>query len=159
MTISTLPFKQKEIYLGLAEIRGLLRVLDEKLEIEYIVKDTSLGLLDSNVKVCSIPFSVIDSVEFEETWFSVKVEFSFNRIPDLPYPFTLDNLEMTLTTKKKHLQQAKSFRSALAAKLHNSKRDTQTSSQKKHDNYRAPSQKPNKRDYSGNGLQNMLRDE
>lgn len=162
----TLPFKQKDIYLGLAEISGLLRIVEDSLEIEYKVKDTTLGFLDSSMKVNHIPFRIIDSVEVEKKWFSTKVELRLIRIPDLDNPFKLDGNSLTFTVKKNLFEKAKTFRSSLMFRVLDQQIDdkdkdteekhTYKSSQKRPETPPRPHFRPKNR---SDGLENMLRDE
>lgn len=167
MTNIVLPFKQKEIYLGLAEISGLMRVVNDVLEIEYKVKDTTLGLLDSSVKTCRIPLEMIDSIEVQKKWFSARFELIFNRLPDLDNPFQLENNRLKLSVKKEHLEKAQSFRSKLMyeileGKLENLDED-EDKVQDEEQEYRPPKKRetprPGRPGKNTGGLENMLRDD
>lgn len=157
-----LPFKQKDIYLGLAEISGLLRVVDDTLEIEYKVKDTTLGFLDSSVKTCYIPLRIIDSTEVEKKWFSGRFELRFNRIPDLDNPFQLEGNSLKLSVKKNDLDKARSFRSKLMVEILELKLDQLDEDEEKEPEYRPGQNKKThqqkKSEENTNGLRNMLRD-
>lgn len=164
----TLPFKQSEIYLGLAEIQGLLRIVEQTLEFEYQVKDTTLGFLDSSVKSCRIPLRIIDEVEVEKKWFSGKFELTFNRIPNLDNPFQLEGNSLKLSVKKRDLEKAKTFRSRLMYEILERKidqldaededevKDSFTRQQTKQER---PKQSRPGRQTGDGGLENMLRDE
>lgn len=168
MAQSTLPFKQKEIYLGFAEISGLLRLVKDTLEIEYQVKDTTLGFLDSSVKTCYLPFRIIESIEVEKKWLSGKLEIIFNRIPDLDNPFQLDNHRLELSVKKGDMERAKAFRSALMYEILEGKmdqvdgadldRDDQEPIHKRSAEKRQRPRRSSSFDTSG-GLKNILREE
>lgn len=156
----TLPFKQKEIYLGLAEISGLLRVVDQTLEFEYQVKDTTLGLLDSSVKLCYIPLRIIDSIEVEKKWFSGLFEITFNRIPDLDNPFQLEGNHLKLSIKKNDLEKARAFRSQLMYEILERKLDNLDEDEKEEFTRRNEQQtgpRITRRRTNTNGLENMLR--
>lgn len=162
MSTKVLPFTQSDIYLGLAEISGLMSITGNTLEIEYKVKDTTLGLLDSSVKSCRIPLKIIDTVEVEKKLFSGKFELAFTRIPDLDNPFQLEDNRLKLSVKKKDLDKARAFRSTLMYEILQKKLDeeddenenpprTQTKAETK-PRFRKPK--------SGDGgLRNMLRNE
>lgn len=161
-----LPFKQKEIYLGLAEISGLLRIVDQALEFEYQVKDTTLGFLDSSVKSCRIPLRIIDSIEVEKKWFSGRFEITFNRIPALDNPFQLEGNQLKLNVKKRDLEKAKTFRSKLMYEILERKMDqydNDKSEKKSFSNSQTSherSRRSRPRNQSGDGgLENMLREE
>lgn len=166
MLRTTLPFKQKEIYLGLAEISGLLRLSENALEIEYQVKDITLGLLDSTVKTCRIPLRIIDSVDVEKKWFSGKLDLTFTRIPALDNPFQLDGTTLKLTVKKRDLERAKTFRSKLMYEILERKMDNldEEEDTRGPNSRTQPQQEKPKRPRPGKqtgtgGLENMLRDE
>lgn len=165
MTNIVLPFKQKEIYLGLAEISGLMRVVKNNLELEYQVKDTTLGLLDSSVKSCHIPLGIIDSIEVEKKWFSVRVELVFNRIPDLDNPFQLENNRLKLSVKKQHLEKAQSFRSKLTYEIlelkldHLDEEEEEEQEPVTHTYKKRETPRPRSSGKNTGGLDNMLRDE
>jgi len=157
-----LPFKQKEIYLGLAEIHGLLRVADQSLELEYRVKDTTLGFLDSSVKSCRIPLRIIDSIDVENKWFSGKFELIFNRIPDLDNPFQLEGNSLKLSVKKADLEKAKSFRSKLMYEILERKLDNLDEEEKEEYDYHKRNQtepRRTRRRSDTGGLENMLRND
>lgn len=162
-----LPFKQKEIYLGLAEISGLLRIVDQTLEFEYQVKDTTLGFLDSSVKSCRIPLRIIDSIEVEKKWFSGKFEITFNRIPDLDNPFQLEGNQLKLTVKKGDLEKAKTFRSKLMYEILESKMDQldeeENEEKESYSRTKPQSERPRRfrpgKQTGNDGLENILREE
>lgn len=160
----TLPFKQKDIYLGLAEISGLLRIEGDSLEIEYKVNDTTLGFLDSSVKSCHIPLRIIDSIEVEKKLFSAKFELTFNRIPDLGNPFQLEGNSLTFSVKKKDLERARSFRSSLMFRLLDREVEQMEIQEKESEESAKPRPvtppRPHRKPKDGSGgLENMLRDE
>lgn len=162
-----LPFKQKEVYLGFAEIGGLLRLVNETLEFEYQVKDTTLGFFDSTVKSCRIPLDLVDSIETKKKWFSVKFEIHFNRIPNLANPFKLEGNHLILSVKKSDLEKAQAFRSKLMYELLERKMDRFDDENQEEkapfSDRQAPYNSPHrsrtiKQSRTG-GLENMLREE
>lgn len=161
-----LPFKQKEIYLGLAEISGLLRIVDQALEFEYQVKDTTLGFLDSSVKSCRIPLRIIDSIEVEKKWFSGRFDITFNRIPALDNPFQLEGNQLKLNVKKRDLEKAKTFRSKLMYEILEQKMDQYDNDESEKESFsssqttyeRSRGFRHGKQTGDG-GLENMLREE
>ena len=158
-----LPFKQDDIYMGLAEINGLLRVVNNVLEIEYKVKDTTLGLMDSSVKSCHIPLKIIDSIEVEKKWFSVRFELVFNRIPDLDNPFQLEQNRLVLKVKKENFDRAHSFRSRLMYGILENKLDhldeEEVPEPKSRPGKRKETPPKRKPEEESGGLRNMLREE
>jgi len=112
-----LPIKQEDIYMGSAEISGLLRLEKDFLEIEYQVKDVVLGMFDSEFKTCRISLEKIDSIEIEEKWFSGRFNIYLNRLPDLDTAFNLDENCLSFKFKKKKLEIARSLKSKLMLEL------------------------------------------
>ena len=167
-----LPIKQDDIYMGLAEINGLIRAGGETLEIEYKVKDDVFGMFDSKIKSCHIPLHMIDSIEVEPKWLSGRFHIFLNRLPDLDTAFRLNENCLTFKFKKKELEKAKSFRSMLMLEISEQKlkdlddemKDLSKneepesgidSGQRKQSERAGFDKRAN--DYSG-GLKNMLRD-
>ncbi|MDZ7718237.1 MAG: hypothetical protein U5K72_05385 [Balneolaceae bacterium] len=158
----TLPFKQKDIYLGLAEIHGLLRIADQSLELEYKVKDTTLGFLDSDVKSCRIPLGIIDSIEVEKKWFSGFFDITLNRIPNLDNPFQLEGNHLKLSVKKNDLEKARSFRSKLMYEILERKLESLDEDEKKEfsrQNKKQTGSRKTTQRSNTDGLENMLRED
>jgi hypothetical protein len=112
-----LPIKQDDIYMGLAEINGLIRAEENALEIEYKVKDDVFGMFDSKIKSCRIPFRFIDSIEVEQKWMSGRFHIYLNRLPDLDTAFRLTENCITFKFKNKEIGKAKSIRSRLMLEI------------------------------------------
>lgn len=112
-----LPVKQEDIYMGFAEINGLIRAEANNLEIEYKVKDDVFGMFDSRIKSCRIPYRYIDSIEVEEKWLSGRFHIYLNRIPDLDTAFKLNENCLTFKFKKKELNKARSFKSQVLLEI------------------------------------------
>lgn len=114
---SSLPIKQDDLYMGLAEINGLLLHDKNALEIEYQVKDAVLGLMDSKVKRCRIPLAIVESIRVEKKWFSGRFKIYLNRLPDLDSAFTIEENYISFTIKKKDLEKAHRLRSNVMLEL------------------------------------------
>jgi hypothetical protein len=112
-----LPVKQEDIYMGFAEINGLIRADANNLEIEYKVKDDVFGMFDSSIKSCLIPYRYIDSIEVEEKWLSGRFHIYLNRFPDLDTAFKLNENCLTFKFKKKELNKARSFKSQVLLEI------------------------------------------
>ena len=95
-----LPVRQSDIYGGLAEISGLVRMKDETLIIEYQVQDELFGMLQSNVKNVKLPFTMIDSIEVEKRWFRHRFKIFLNQLPDTEKPLTIEGNCLTFLIKK-----------------------------------------------------------
>ena len=67
--MDSIPVRFPEIYQGLADAEGVLRISSEALTLEYQVKDTLVGVVKSGVSTAVIPFDRIDEVDFRSNFF------------------------------------------------------------------------------------------
>ena len=112
-----LPVRQSDIYGGLAEISGLVRLKDETLIIEYQVQDELFGMLQSNVKNVKLPFTMIDSIEVEKRWFRHRFKIFLNQLPHTEKPLTIEGNCLTFLIKKADKERALSLRSRLMMQI------------------------------------------
>jgi len=108
-----LPVRQSDIYGGLAEISGLVRLKDETLIIEYQVQDELFGMLQSDVKNVKLPLGMIDSVEVEKRWFRHRFQIYLNQLPNTEKPLTIEGNCLSFLIKKADKERALSLRSRL----------------------------------------------
>lgn len=85
--MDSIPVKFPEIYEGLADAEGVLRMSSEALTLEYQVKDNLLGVVKSGVNTAVIPFDHIDEVDFRSnflwTRLNIRVD-SLQIVGDIP---------------------------------------------------------------------------
>lgn len=108
-----LPVRQSDLYGGLAEISGLVRLKDATLIIEYQVQDELFGMLQSDVKNVKLPLAMIDSVEVEKRWFRHRFKIFLNQLPNTEKPLTIEGNCLSFLIKKADKERALSFRSRL----------------------------------------------
>ena len=87
--MNAVPFHYDELYGGLADCRGLIRIDGKDLCFEYQVKDGMVGVLKGPVKEIRIPIRDLSSVRLERRWFGlfVKLLIQANRlepVQDIP---------------------------------------------------------------------------
>jgi hypothetical protein len=68
-----LKFKFDDVYHGFAECTGLLKLKEDCIFIEYIVKDSILGVIKSNVKSFEISYKNIIEAELINKLFTKKL--------------------------------------------------------------------------------------
>ena len=96
-----LRFKFDDVYHGLAECNGMLKVNYDELIIEYVVKDSFIGVFKSNVKHLKIKFEQIIEVEFVNTFWKKRLIIKpLSMIDSHNFPVT-DQGEIVLKLKKK----------------------------------------------------------
>jgi len=80
--MNAVPFDYEELYGGLANCHGLVRLDRKDLCLEFQVKDAVVGVLKSDVKEVRIPTSELASVRLEHHWFglSTKLAIQTNRL-------------------------------------------------------------------------------
>ncbi|MDX1671832.1 MAG: hypothetical protein R3211_05785 [Balneolaceae bacterium] len=69
----TVPFQIPNVSHGLQTASGLLKLGEDGLALEFEVKDSLVGVLKSGVREVDIPYSKLESIEFEKGWFSGKI--------------------------------------------------------------------------------------
>ena len=85
--MDSIPVKFPEIYEGLADAEGVLRISSEALTLEYQVKNNLIGVVKSGVSTAVIPFDHIDEVDFRSnflwTRLNIRVD-SLQIVGDVP---------------------------------------------------------------------------
>jgi hypothetical protein len=64
----SLPFSFANVYEGFAKAKGILRVDENALILEFEIKDNLFGVLKSGIKEVIIPIQYIDSVTLNKSW-------------------------------------------------------------------------------------------
>ena len=85
--MDSIPVKFPEIYEGLADAEGVLRISPDALTLEYQVKDNLLGVVKSGVNTVVIPFDNIDEVDFRSNFFWTRLNIrvdSLQIVGDVP---------------------------------------------------------------------------
>ncbi len=85
--MDSIPVRFPEIYEGLADAEGVLRITPDALTLEYQVKDSLLGVVKSGVNTAVIPFDHIDEVDFRSNflWTSLNIRVdSMQIVGDVP---------------------------------------------------------------------------
>ncbi len=85
--MDSIPVRFPEIYEGLADAEGVLRISSEALTLEYQVKDTLVGVVKSGVSTAVIPFDRIDEVDFRSNFFRTAINIrvsSMQIVGDVP---------------------------------------------------------------------------
>ncbi|MDX1636702.1 MAG: hypothetical protein R3281_01950 [Balneolaceae bacterium] len=72
-TSKMVKFEIPNISHGLKKANGILRLVDDYLELEFQEKDALVELFKSDVKVRRIPLCELESVEYKKGWFSAKI--------------------------------------------------------------------------------------
>ena len=112
-----LPVKQNELYAGLAELNGLIRLDKETLVLEYNLKDDVLGMFNSELKVLKIPLHAIEDARVKKKWFSARFELYLNRLPKTDKTLSVDGNSLRFIIKKGDLEVAASLRSTLMLRV------------------------------------------
>jgi hypothetical protein len=74
--MNAVPFHYDELYGGLADCRGLIRLEGKYLCLEFQVKDSVVGVLKSDVKLVHIPIRDLSFVRLERRWFGFVTKLS-----------------------------------------------------------------------------------
>lgn len=112
-----LPFKQTDLYGGLAKLGGLLRVENNAVTLEYKVKDDLFEVFESDAKILKINHIAIEEVEVKKKWFSGRFIISLNQLPRGKHSLVINENVISLKIKKTDLEKARTLRSRLMLKL------------------------------------------
>ena len=79
----SIPFRITDLFSGFAEARGLMRVAEEGIRLEYQVKDALIGMMKSSIRELLIPYEEIESIVFRRRWWrrSIEIRTKSLRIP------------------------------------------------------------------------------
>ena len=87
MKQTSLPFRIKGVFEGLAESNGLLILSGNELKIQIQTKDQLVGLIKTNVKEINIPLEQVEEVIFKKSIFGNKLTLrvaDMNIVKDIP---------------------------------------------------------------------------
>lgn len=78
-----IPFKIKDLFSGFGEARGLMRLTEEGIRLEYQVQDAVIGIIKSSIRELLIPYEEIESIRFHRRWWrrSIEIQTKSLRIP------------------------------------------------------------------------------
>ncbi|TVQ66364.1 MAG: hypothetical protein EA360_05880 [Balneolaceae bacterium] len=156
-----LPIKQNELYAGLAELNGLVRMEKDSLVLEYNLKDDVLGMFNSELKVLKIPFHAIEDVIVKKKWFSARFDLYLNRLPNTDKTIDVKGNCLSFIIKKAELEKARSLRSTLMLRVSEERLRRIDEEEEKNETAPDPSgfQFYTRKETPGSGLKNMLREE
>ena len=101
-----IPFESVDYNHGLQVAKGLLKLTESGIELEYQVQDSFVGVIKSDVKNLHLDYKDLDSIEFKKGWFSAKIILkatSMRVLQDLPGN---ELGECKLKVKRKHKDKA-----------------------------------------------------
>jgi hypothetical protein len=105
--MESVPFSIKEVYGGLAECRGMIRLEGKQLVIELETRDGFLGVFRSGVKTIAIPYSELESVTFRKGFFrGGKLCICARRMSTLAIIPGQREAEVELRIKRRHRSKA-----------------------------------------------------
>jgi hypothetical protein len=100
------PFSIEGVNSGFTAVNGLAKVEDKALKLEFQSTDAIIGLVKSELKVKSIPFSSIRKIEFKKGWFSAKMIIQTKSMSDLKDVPGAKSGFLELKIKKAHKHEA-----------------------------------------------------
>lgn len=95
-----LPFIIQGINHGLQEAKGLLKVNEEGLELEFEVEDSFFGLFTSGVQVEQINYRDLEAIRFEKGWFRAQIVLKATSMQVLDKVPGSDHATATLKVKR-----------------------------------------------------------
>jgi len=67
----SLPFVIDDVYGGLAEVRGVLRLEQQAIVLEFKLQDALLNVVKTEVSSVTVPFEQIEQLVFRKGWFGL----------------------------------------------------------------------------------------
>lgn len=102
----SVPFESVDLNHGLKVAKGLLKLNEDGIELEYQVQDSFLGLIKSDVKKLILSYEDLETIRYKKGWFSAKIIFKASSMRVLQELPGSEQGECTLKVKRKHRQQA-----------------------------------------------------
>lgn len=106
MNNRTVPFEIPDVNHGFVEVKGLLHVKKEALSLEFDQRDAFIGVIKSDLKEVTIPFSEIDSLRIKKRFWSTKVEITGTSMRSLREIPGAEQGRCTLKIKRKNREAA-----------------------------------------------------
>jgi len=100
------PFSIEGVNSGFTVVNGLAKVEDQALKLEFQSADAIIGIVKSDLKTVSIPFSSIRKVDFKKGWFSSKLIIQTKSMSDLKDIPGAKSGFLELNVKKAHKSEA-----------------------------------------------------
>lgn len=119
----SVPFEIDNINHGFQVAKGLLKLQDKELELEFEVQDAILGVINSGVRSVHLSFDDLESVQFKKGWFRAKIVLeakSMRVFEDLPGS---EQATCTLKVKRRDRKEAEQVTSTARMQLSEHKLD------------------------------------
>lgn len=87
MNSRSIPFEIPNVNHGFVIVKGLFHIKDEELVLEFDERDGFVGVMKSDLKVVTVPFSEVDSITLIKKLFITNIEIiassmkSFQNVP------------------------------------------------------------------------------
>lgn len=105
-TSRSIPFEIPNVNHGFQVAKGLLKLRDKGIELEFETKDAFLGIISSGVQSVLLLYKDLESIQFDKGWFSAKIILeatSMRVFEDIPGS---EQATCTLKVKRKHRKEA-----------------------------------------------------
>jgi len=119
----SVPFEINNINHGFQVAKGILKLKDKALELEFEVEDAILGIINSGVQTIRLSFDDLESIQFKKGWFRAKIileAVSMHVFEDLPGS---EQASCTLKVKRKDRKEAEQIISTARMQLSEHKLD------------------------------------
>ena len=105
----TLPFTVPDLFAGLAEVKGLAKASPAEVVLEFLVADTVINLIKSDVKEVRVPRAEVALVRLKRGWFGAKVYIRLKSMKWLAELPGCEHGEITLRVARPDRDTAASF--------------------------------------------------
>ena len=113
----SVPFEIANVYGGLAECHGLIRAVEDGLQLEFQAKDGIFGVLKSGVKNTLFAWQDLTGLECRLGWFRVRLILTTRSLSVLEGVPGAENCRLDLNVARKDRAVAKSLATAVSLRL------------------------------------------
>lgn len=102
----SIPFESVDYSHGLKRAKGLLKLGEGGIELEYQEQDSFIGIIKSDLRTIHLPYEELEAIEFEKGWFSAKILLKTSSMALLEKLPGNEEGICTLKVKRKHRDEA-----------------------------------------------------
>ena len=102
----SIPFESVDYNHGLKRAKGLFKLGQGGIELEYQEQDSFIGIIKSDLRTIHLPYEELEAIEFKKGWFSAKVMLKTSSMALLEELPGNEQGICTLKVKRRHWNEA-----------------------------------------------------
>lgn len=117
MNSRSIPFEIPNVNHGFVIVKGLFHIKDEEVVLEFDERDGFVGVMKSDLKVVTVPFSEVDSITLIKKLFKTNIEINANSMKSFQNVPGAEQGRIVMKISRKDRQRAESILSNARLKL------------------------------------------